>query len=210
MEGRRALTMIETLATVAILAAVAALAFPALSAWLAPARQDAALAQIAAAVGAGRAEARRTGRAIEVAARPLGDATEIVLRPLGGDPDARADDRAARNTPVRHIAMLRDGFTIGAAETSTSPHDDPGADRAAEGTVIALCLPDGLVEGRSGVRVRRGEVELELTVSRWSGEVVASPAEDGEDALPEDEAPPEAPAPAEPASAAPPATGAAP
>jgi hypothetical protein len=58
---------------------------------------------------------------------------------------------------------------------------------AGERLVIAVCLPDGLVEGRSGLQLVAGEDKLELAVARWTGAVSVRPVRSATD-----KAPPEA------------------
>lgn len=178
MEGRRALTIIEVLAATAVLAAVAAVAFPALGGWLERSRLETGLAQLGAAVGAGRALARETGKAVDLVAvdAVASKVTGLSLEEHGKSPVSSESHPEATARLTRTLDALPTGLRIAAAEPEAKdkrPTPSRPSEETATRVVIAVCLPDGLVKGFPGVQLVAGDQKLDLSVARWTGAVSA-------------------------------------
>lgn len=158
MEGRRGLTMIEMLVTLAVLMAIAALALPRFGVLLGPAQVDSAAAQIGAAVQTGRQIARDTGKPASVTAAAGARGVSLSIETANGGRG-------------RQLGALPAEFSIvadpDASEAERNTRDEPKPAR------IAVCLPDGTVDGTGIVLMVRGR-EFGVTVSRWTGAVTVA------------------------------------
>lgn len=177
---RRAFTLVEILITIAIIAAVLALVSAPLSRMLADARFDSAVRQVGSAVDACRNEAQRSGKPVEVRfslvdARWRCASAQVAVQQGSG--------RAAPE-PKPEVTRL----TLPAGLTLRGRGDE--SDSAQR---LGVMLPDGSgVSGPGIVLTDGGTRAVRLTLSRWSGTVVATPVEPPTEASPSQRAAPAA------------------
>jgi prepilin-type N-terminal cleavage/methylation domain-containing protein len=190
----RGVTLVELLAAVSILVVVTALSLPAVQSRLAGARLDAAQGQVEAAVLAARAEAMRSGRALELLARAGKDGeVELIIRRVEqglasrerqAHKDRRPGERAARTGSV--WGLLPKGVTVanraletgreGQAGNFGDAGGGPGEEPAPSGDVrIAVFCPDGTAIGSASASLSDGESELAIRVNEWIGGASLSP-----------------------------------
>lgn len=175
--ARRALTLIEVMVALAVMAALAAVVLPAALSRV----REAGVGEIGERIGGALVlacvEAQRRGEVLEVVAQGEGSGDlDLWLRPLDAAAEGEEEPRWIGDEP---LATLPAGVRVAAG-------DGARGDRVE--AVVAVVLPDGTVEaGETLILEDGGGGRLEVRLSRWDGRVtverVAAGAADGDGAL---------------------------
>lgn len=187
---RRAFSLIELLAAIALVIALGLIALPAMQPSLARARVERVAADLEWAITRALIRARATGEPVAVQAWRGVRGTRLTLERIREEgtaapespaaPAGPSSDRAA--SPAVLAAVLPGSVELREALASGEDDEAQAGRRfaAVDGpspVLLAVCLPDGSVHGRRGLQVIvAGEVRM-LRVASWTGAVALDPIE---------------------------------
>ena len=177
--SRRALTLIEVLAAIAVIVVLSAVAMPLLSGRVAAARFDTAARRVETAVVMARAEAQRRGETMRLVARDSAGGQRLVLAPFGdtGSEESPGEGSVHTETILAEElgsgVRLAQGSATGAEANTVLTAGLPQA-RAPE-FLIATFLPDGTVTPGGVIHLAAGKRTLEVRLNSWTGAATLMP-----------------------------------
>jgi len=182
LPGRRALTLIELLAAIAVMVVLSAIAMPVIAGRVAGARFEAAARQVESIVVLSRAESQRRGEALNLVAVRLGRSEQFRLEPWEGG-DEKQPGTGAETSGVL-LGELGEGVSISqrppatadgpagaSSERGTTVHDAAllGAATSEERVVIATFLPDGTAAVGGPIYLSERGRTVVVKLNAWTG-----------------------------------------